>query len=247
MRLQDLLMTTSNTVWHDAAVTKQHRAAHKAQIPCIIWFTGLSGSGKSTIANALEQRLADLSQHTYLLDGDNVRQGLNKDLGFSDQDRIENIRRIGETAKLFVDAGLIVITAFISPFKVERRMVRQLVEAGEFIEVYMGTPLSTCEQRDPKGLYKKARAGEIRNFTGIDSDYEAPEHPDVVLDTSSMSVDCCVDHILDHLIQRGILTAVSARARMKAGINSGGCNKAEADPDPANKTAGSGKPSERAG
>jgi adenylylsulfate kinase len=171
----------------------------------VLWFTGFSGSGKSTIANALEHRLAELQQHTYLLDGDNVRHGLNKDLGFSDDDRIENIRRIGELSKLFVDAGLIVVTAFISPFRTERQLVRDLVDSGEFVEVYMSTPLETCEQRDPKGLYKKARAGEIKNFTGIDSEYEPPENPEVVLDTSTMSVDECVDRVITYLRNTHIL------------------------------------------
>tara|TARA_Y100000296_G_scaffold85372_1_gene121138 strand:+ start:3359 stop:3874 length:516 start_codon:yes stop_codon:yes gene_type:complete len=171
----------------------------------VLWFTGFSGSGKSTIANALEHRLAELQQHTYLLDGDNVRHGLNKDLGFSDDDRIENIRRIGELSKLFVDAGLIVVTAFISPFKTERQLVRDLVDSEEFVEVYMSTPLETCEQRDPKGLYKKARAGEIKNFTGTDSEYESPENPEVVLDTSTMSVDECVDRVITYLRNTHIL------------------------------------------
>ena len=199
------MTAATNVVWHDTKVTKESRCAHKAQKPCILWFTGFSGSGKSTIANAVEHRLAELKQHTYLLDGDNVRHGLNKDLGFTDDDRIENIRRIGEVAKLFVDSGLIVVTAFISPFRAERQLVRDLVEEGEFFEVYMSTPLETCEERDPKGLYKKAREGKIKNFTGIDSDYEPPENPEVILDTSSMTVDECVDRVVSHLKENQIL------------------------------------------
>ena len=199
------MTAATNVVWHDSKVSKENRCAHKAQKPCILWFTGFSGSGKSTIANAVEHRLAELKQHTYLLDGDNVRHGLNKDLGFTDEDRIENIRRIGEVAKLFVDSGLIVVTAFISPFRAERQLVRDLVEEGEFFEVYMSTPLETCEERDPKGLYKKAREGKIKNFTGIDSDYEPPENPEVILDTSSMTVDECVDRVISHLKENQIL------------------------------------------
>ena len=199
-------MTSSGVVWHPASVSKQSRSHLKQQKPCIIWFTGLSGSGKSTIANALEQRLAEFRQHTYLLDGDNVRHGLNRDLGFSDADRVENIRRIGEVSRLFVDAGLIVITAFISPFRNERQLVRSLVDEGEFIEIYMGTPLQTCEQRDPKGMYRRARAGLIKNFTGIDSVYEVPEHPQVTLDTSVMDVAACVDLVVDYLMTAGILS-----------------------------------------
>jgi len=201
-------MIDENVVWHEHKVDKAARSSHKSQSPCIIWFTGLSGSGKSTIAGALEQRLFAMGQHTYLLDGDNVRHGLNKDLGFSDEDRVENIRRIGEMSKLFVDAGLIVLSAFISPFRAERRMVRELVGDNEFVEVHMDTPLSTCESRDPKGLYKKARAGEIKNFTGIDSQYEVPEKAEVVLDTSAMSVDECVEKIVQYLRNEGYLTAV---------------------------------------
>jgi adenylylsulfate kinase len=203
-------MTASNIVWHATAVTKQTRSALNKQKPCVLWFTGYSGAGKSTIANAVEQRLASLQQHTYLLDGDNVRHGLNKDLGFTDEARIENIRRIGEVAKLFVDAGIIVLSAFISPFRAERQVVRELVEEGEFIEVFMDTPLATCEQRDPKGLYLKARAGEIKNFTGIDSDYEPPINPEVTLDTSSMSIDECVEIVLAHLANVGVLPEYSA-------------------------------------
>lgn len=192
-------------VWHKHKVDQAARSEHKSQTPCIIWFTGLSGSGKSTIAGALEQRLYAMGRHTYLLDGDNVRHGLNKDLGFSDQDRVENIRRIGEVSKLFVDAGLIVLSAFISPFNAERKMVRELVGEHEFIEVHMKTPLDICESRDPKGLYKKARAGEIKNFTGIDSLYEEPEQAEIVLDTSVMSVESCVDEIINYLTETGCL------------------------------------------
>lgn len=198
----------TNIVWHEHDVNKAARSIQKNQTPCIIWFTGLSGSGKSTIAGALEQKLFALGQHTYLLDGDNVRHGLNKDLGFSDSDRVENIRRIGEMSKLFVDAGMIVLSAFISPFRTERRMVRDLVNEMEFVEVYMGTPLSTCEERDPKGLYQKARKGEIKNFTGIDSEYEVPENPEVVLDTSTMSVEDCADAVIEYLKAKGYLPAV---------------------------------------
>lgn len=192
----------TNLTWHDSVITKQDRAQRKEQKPCVIWFTGLSGSGKSTIANALEHALFEQGRHCYLLDGDNVRHGLNKDLGFSDADRVENIRRIGEAAKLFVDSGLIAMTAFISPFRAERQMARDLVEEGEFIEVHVATALDVCEARDPKGLYKKARAGEIPNFTGIDSDYEAPEKPELVVDAGVNDVDTCVQQLLDYLKQR---------------------------------------------
>jgi len=192
-------MTTENIVWHLHAVTKEQRSIQKSQRPCIIWFTGLSGSGKSTIAGAVEQKLYELGHHTYLLDGDNVRHGLNKNLGFSDEDRIENIRRIGEMAKLFADAGLIVLTAFISPFRDDRRMVRDLVEQNEFIEVHMNTPIETCEQRDPKGLYKKARAGEIKNFTGIDSEYEQPEAAEITVNAQELSIEQCADKVIEYL------------------------------------------------
>ena len=188
-----------NIVWHNHKITRAERAKTKNQRPCLLWFTGLSGSGKSTIANALDVALHERGYHTFLLDGDNVRHGLCGDLGFSDEDRIENIRRIGEVSKLFADSGLIVLSAFISPFVSDRRMVRKLFPAGEFIEVFMDTPLNTCEERDPKGLYTKARAGEIKNFTGIDSPYEAPPHPEVRLDTSTMTVDECVDKLIQHL------------------------------------------------
>ncbi len=189
----------TNLTWHAAAVSKQERADKKAQKPCVIWFTGLSGSGKSTLANALERALFERGHHCYLLDGDNVRQGLNGDLGFTDQDRVENIRRIGEAAKLFVDAGLIIMTAFISPFRTERRLARDVVEADEFIEVHLATSLEVCEERDPKGLYKKARAGEIANFTGIDSVYESPEHPEIVVDTAVNDIGACTEQLVNYL------------------------------------------------
>jgi len=197
----------NNIVWHDHKVVRSQRAENKNQKPCILWFTGLSGSGKSTVANAMDVALHNRGYHTFLLDGDNVRHGLCSDLGFSDNDRVENIRRIGEVSKLFADAGLIVLSAFISPFNSDRRMVRKLFPAGEFIEVYMNTPLATCEERDPKGLYQKARSGEIKQFTGIDSPYEIPAHPEVSLDTSSTSVDDCVESLMNYLLDRKLITA----------------------------------------
>jgi adenylylsulfate kinase len=195
----------NNVVWQTSSVTKAQRAVQKQQTPYVLWFTGYSGAGKSTVANAVEQQLFDLNLHTYLLDGDNIRHGLNKDLNFNDTDRTENIRRVGETTKLFLDAGLIVITAFISPFRAERQMVRELVNKGEFIEIFMNAPLEICEGRDPKGLYKKARAGEIDSFTAIDSNYEPPLTPDITLDTSIMSVDECVANVLAYLRSAGKL------------------------------------------
>ena len=196
---------SENIVWHHQKVTRADRATIKNQSPCLLWFTGLSGSGKSTIANALDVALFERGYHTFLLDGDNVRHGLNKDLGFSDEGRVENIRRIGEVSKLFTDAGVIVLSAFISPFTTDRRLVRNLFPAGEFIEVFMDTPLQTCEERDPKGLYEKARAGKIKHFTGIDSPYEAPERPEVRLDTSQMSVDDCVNRLISYLLDRQLI------------------------------------------
>ncbi|HSG93604.1 MAG TPA: adenylyl-sulfate kinase, partial [Methylotenera sp.] len=189
----------SNIVWQNHKLDKTDRSLQKKQKASVLWFTGLSASGKSTIAGAVEQMLFNLGHHTYLLDGDNVRHGLNKDLGFSDQDRIENIRRIGEMAKLFADAGLIVLSAFISPFRSDRQMVRDLMPEGEFVEIFMSTPLEVCETRDPKGLYQKARRGEIKNFTGIDSAYEQPEQPDIVLNTAECSVEECAQQVIDYL------------------------------------------------
>jgi len=195
----------TDVVWQNHNVDKRLRAAQKRQKPSILWFTGLSASGKSTTANAVEQKLFELGHHTYLLDGDNVRHGLNKDLGFSDSDRVENIRRIGEMAKLFADAGLIVLSAFISPFRADRQMVRDLVEEGEFVEIYMATPLSVCEQRDPKGLYRKAREGEIKNFTGIDSAYEEPESPEISLNTAECDVEGCAEQVITYLKEHHII------------------------------------------
>lgn len=200
-------MNTNNILWHDHHVTKEDRSFIKQQRPCILWFTGLSGSGKSTIANALENKLYEMGKHTYLLDGDNVRHALNKDLGFSDSDRVENIRRIGEVSKLFADAGLIVITAFISPFCSDRDIARNLVEEGEFIEVFIDTPLEICEQRDPKGLYKKARAGEIVDFTGISSPYESPKNPEIHLFCEQQTIDESVQIIITYLRLNGYLNA----------------------------------------
>lgn len=194
-----------NIVWHDHKITRAERSVNKNQKPCLLWFTGLSGSGKSTIANALDVALHKRGYHTFLLDGDNVRHGLCSDLGFSDDDREENIRRVGEVCKLFADAGLIVMSAFISPFTSDRRMVRKLFPEGEFIEVFMDTPLETCEERDPKGLYRKARSGEIKHFTGIDSPYEIPTHPELRLDTSSMSAEECVDTLIAYLLEREMI------------------------------------------
>ncbi|HSH27592.1 MAG TPA: adenylyl-sulfate kinase, partial [Wenzhouxiangella sp.] len=194
-----------NVVWHEHKISKTQRAGQKAQRPAVLWFTGLSGAGKSSVANALEQVLFQRGHHSYLLDGDNVRHGLNRDLGFTDEDRVENIRRIGEVARLMVDSGLVVLTAFISPFRSDRAMVRELMEPGEFIEIYVKASLEACEKRDPKGLYAKARAGTIRHFTGIDSPYEPPEDAEIVVDTEKLSVEECVDAVLEYMTQRGVL------------------------------------------
>jgi bifunctional enzyme CysN/CysC len=186
-------------------LNKAVRSQLKGQKPCVLWLTGISGAGKSTIANLVEKKLHALGRHTYLLDGDNVRHGLNKDLGFTDADRVENIRRVAEVAKLMVDAGLIVITAFISPFRAERRLARGLLDGGEFIEVFVDTPLAVAEKRDTKGLYRKARQGELRNFTGIDSPYEAPEHAEICIETVQLEVDAAADLILRELARRGVI------------------------------------------
>jgi len=195
-----------NVVWHSHAVTRAEREQLHGHQGAVLWFTGLSGSGKSTVAGALEQALHQLGVSTYLLDGDNVRHGLCRDLGFSESDRKENIRRVGEVAKLMVDAGLIVLSAFISPHREERQMVRDMVGEGRFIEVFVDTPLAICEARDPKGLYKKARAGELRNFTGIDAVYEAPERPEIHLDGEQLVTNLRLQ-VLDLLRQHDIIKA----------------------------------------
>ncbi|MCO7208269.1 adenylyl-sulfate kinase [Pseudoalteromonas sp. B5MOD-1] len=196
---------TENIVWHDQTVSRAEKERHKGHKPVLLWYTGLSGSGKSTIANAVEAKLFELGCHTYLLDGDNVRMGLNKGLTFSDEDRIENIRRISEVAKLFVDAGLIVSTAFISPFKEDRARARSIMNQGEFVEVFIDTPLEVCESRDPKGLYKKARAGEIPNFTGISSAFDVPEQPEIHVRTAEQSIEQSVEQIIGYLREAGII------------------------------------------
>ena len=199
-------LDNDNIVWHQHTVGKAERAANKKQKPAVLWFTGLSGSGKSTVAGALENELHRAGYHTYLLDGDNVRFGLCKDLGFSDADRKENIRRVGEVAKLMVDAGVIVLTAFISPHREEREQVRHLLGTDEFVEVHVDADLAVCEARDPKGLYKKARAGEIKNFTGIDSAYEAPQKPEIYLDNGSQPLAQSVQQLIDFLTEQGYIS-----------------------------------------
>ena len=197
----------ATNIHHQALdVDKRTRSELKQQKACVLWFTGLSGSGKSTIANELEKKLLAAGKHTYTMDGDNVRHGLNRDLGFTDADRVENIRRIGETAKLFVDAGLIVLVSFISPFRAERRMARDLIEDGEFLEVFVETPIEVCQERDPKGLYKRALAGEIKNFTGLDSPYEEPKNPEIRVDTTSHSASKLADNIFDYMIKNKYLS-----------------------------------------
>jgi len=199
------LRRSQNVHWQLFDVSKQSRSELKSQKPCVLWFTGLSGAGKSTIANLVEKRLHVLGYHTYLLDGDNVRHGLNKDLGFTDADRVENVRRVAEVSKLMVDAGLIVLVSFISPFRAERRMARDLMKHGEFFEVFIDTPLSVAETRDPKGLYGKARRGELTNFTGIDSPYEVPEAPEIRLDTTQSSAEQSTDTIVQKLVRAGVI------------------------------------------
>ena len=199
------LRRSSNISWHKMSINKKTRSELNSQKPCVVWFTGLSGSGKSTIANILEQKLHTIGKRTYLLDGDNVRHGLNKDLGFTDTDRVENIRRVAEVSKLMADAGLITLVSFISPFKSERQMARDLLSSDEFFEIFINTSLEECEKRDPKGLYKKARAGELKNFTGIDSLYEEPENPDLILDTASSNAEELTDQIINFLQSKKII------------------------------------------
>ncbi len=199
-------ITNQNIVWHEPTVYRQDREKMNGHKSCILWFTGLSGSGKSTLAHAVEDYLHKRKIRTFVLDGDNVRRGLCKDLGFSDTDRTENIRRIGEVSKLFMQAGIISLTAFISPFIKDRQIVRKLVDTGEFIEIFCDASLEVCESRDVKGLYKKARAGEIPEFTGISSPYDKPESPELSLDTAGLTVDECVIRIGDYLRNNRILT-----------------------------------------
>jgi bifunctional enzyme CysN/CysC len=196
-----------NIHWQ-AIEIKQAHALLMGHKPCVVWFTGLSGAGKSTIANLVEKKLHVLGRHTYLLDGDNVRHGLNKDLGFTEADRVENIRRVAEVTRLMIDAGLIVLVSFISPFREERNMARSLVQQDEFCEVFVDTPIGVAEQRDTKGLYKKARRGELPNFTGIDSPYEPPEHPEVRVDTTALAPEDAAEMIVAHLRATGILDAI---------------------------------------
>ncbi len=195
----------SNLTRQTYEVSKQDRLSRNKQRASVLWVTGLSGSGKSTLASAVEKKLFDLGKHTYVLDGDNIRHGLNRDLTFSAKDRAENIRRIGEASKLFIDGGMIVLTAFISPYTTDRNIVRSLVDEGEFVEIYTKCPLDVCEQRDPKGLYKKARAGQIKNFTGIDAPYEEPENPEIVVETDKFSVEECVDQVVSFLIEHSYI------------------------------------------
>jgi adenylylsulfate kinase len=196
---------STNTVWHHATITRAAREKLHKHHSVILWFTGLSGSGKSTLAHAVEDYLYYLGISTFVLDGDNVRHGLCSDLGFSDKDRVENIRRIGELAKLMTEAGIITLTAFISPFKSDRNAARNLVPHGDFLEIYCECAIETCEQRDVKGLYKKARAGQIPFFTGIGSPYEAPENPELVVDTQNLSLEECVQQVIELLVERGII------------------------------------------
>jgi adenylylsulfate kinase len=196
---------TKNIVWHATTITKQDRHRMNGHKSAILWYTGLSGAGKSTLANKVEEKLFERGIHTYVLDGDNIRHGLNKGLGFSTEDRKENIRRIGEVSKLFVDAGAFVSTAFISPYREDRDMVRQLVNDGEFIEIFVNAPLDVCEERDPKGLYKKARAGEIKNFTGIDDPYEAPQNAELTIYTGEKTLEECAAEVISYLESNGYM------------------------------------------
>jgi adenylylsulfate kinase len=202
-----MTIKATNIVWHHTSVDREARARQRGHRSAILWFTGLSGAGKSTLANAVNSALFEQGLACYVLDGDNVRHGLCKDLGFSDADREENIRRIGEVAKLFLDAGVVVLTAFVSPFRADRRRARALVEPGDFIEIHCAADLSVCEQRDPKGMYARARAGEIKEFTGISSPYEEPEAPELRVDTGRLSVEEAVRKVISHLEQRGLIGA----------------------------------------
>jgi adenylylsulfate kinase len=197
---------TDDIYWHEPSVRVEDRWISNGYRSCLLWFTGLSGSGKSTVAHALDKKLHKLKVHSYVLDGDNVRYGLNKDLGLSPEDRKENIRRIGEVSKLFIDAGLIVLAAFIAPYSEDRRRVRDLLKKDQFLEVYVKCSIEECETRDPKGLYSKARAGEIKGFTGISAPYEEPENPEIVLETDKMSLDSCIETLMKYLIQKDYIS-----------------------------------------
>jgi len=197
--------TREDVYWHQLDVDKAARAAQNGQRPCVLWFTGLSGAGKTTIANLVEKRLHSLGCHTMALDGDNVRHGLNRDLGFSEADRVENIRRVAEVAKLFVDAGLIVLISFISPYRRERILARDTVEEGEFIEIFVDTPIDECRRRDPKGLYRRADAGGIRNFTGVDAPYEEPMDPDIRLPTLEVPPEASAERVVQYLQEQGMI------------------------------------------
>ena len=195
----------SSVVWHQSTITNKDRNKLLNQKPFVLWFTGLSASGKSTVANIVEQKLYQMSYNTYLLDGDNIRHGLNNDLGFNEKSRVENIRRIGEVSKLFIDSGIITLTAFISPFKSDRQLVRELFGNGQFLEVFIDSSLEVCEKRDPKGMYVKARAGEIKNFTGISSPYEAPLNPEIHVINNSITLDEASDKIIDYLLEKKLI------------------------------------------
>lgn len=203
---------SSNIVWHHPTVTRQDRERQNGHRSAVVWFTGLSCSGKSSIANGVEERLYAMGCRTFVFDGDNVRHGLCSDLGFSQEDRSENIRRIGEMARLFVEAGIIALTAFISPFRSDREKVRRLLSEGDFMEIYCKCPVEVCEQRDVKGFYRRARTGEIKEFTGISSPYEEPEHPEIVLDTSDISIEESVQKVVNLLIERGIVTSEGTKS-----------------------------------
>lgn len=209
---EKMTKASANVVWHHATVTRERREAQNGHRGAIVWFTGLSGAGKSTLAHAVEEHLHRMGYRTFVLDGDNVRHGLCADLGFSAKDRAENIRRIGEVARLFMEAGVIVLTAFISPFREDRNRVRAMVRTGEFVEVYCQCPVEVCEQRDIKGLYRKARAGEITQFTGISSPYEAPDAPELVVNTSEKSLHDCVQQVIDVLEQGDIKLGKAVRS-----------------------------------
>lgn len=204
MDATDKPVTSSNVVWHNATVTRTRREVQNGHRGAIIWFTGLSGSGKSTLAHAVEEALHQKGCRTFVLDGDNVRHGLCGDLAFSEANRVENIRRVGEVAKLFMEAGIVVLTAFISPYRADRERVRNMVAQGDFIEIYCNSSIEVCEGRDVKGLYKKARAGQIKEFTGISSPYEKPVNAELIVDTGSLALDLCVMQVIDGLLQRGL-------------------------------------------